>query len=91
MPVSKDKYRLRDGWKDYGNLSAVDPPYQRAMQCDDCKTKWMGCWDNFTCPECGEGELPKSSVTPGNYVCCDCLKLFNTLEDMQRHNEKVHP
>jgi hypothetical protein len=33
----------------------------------------------------------KPSVTPGNYVCCDCLKLFNTLEDMQRHNEKVHP
>lgn len=48
-----------DGYKNYGNLSAVDPPYQRRMHCDACKTKWIGCWDNFQCPECGEGELPR--------------------------------
>lgn len=29
-------------------------------------------------------------MTPGNYVCCDCLKLFDCLEAMQRHNEEVH-
>jgi hypothetical protein len=48
-----------DGFKDYGDLSAVDPPYRRRMRCEKCKTKWMGCWDNFQCPECGEGELPQ--------------------------------
>jgi hypothetical protein len=47
-----------DGYKDYGYLAAVDPPYVRRMQCDKCHTKWRGCWDNFQCPECGEGELP---------------------------------
>lgn len=47
-----------DGYKDYGNLSAVDPPYQRSMSCEACKTRWVGCWDNFQCPECFEGELP---------------------------------
>lgn len=48
----------KDGWKNYGDLSAVDPPYRVDMQCDACKTRWLGCWDNFQCPECGEGELP---------------------------------
>jgi len=51
-----------DGYKEYGDLSAVDPPYARRMQCDTCRTKWLGCWDNFTCPECGEGELPQASI-----------------------------
>jgi hypothetical protein len=49
------------GYRDYGYLAAVDPPYARGMQCDACKVKWIGCWDNFQCPECGEGELPKPS------------------------------
>jgi len=41
-----------------GNFSAVDPAYSRGMVCFDCKVKWTGCWDNFQCPKCGEGELP---------------------------------
>jgi len=53
--VETDK---EDGWKDYGDLSAVEPPYRVSMACERCKTKWYGCWDNFQCPECGEGELP---------------------------------
>lgn len=52
-----------DGYKDYGNLSAVDPPYQGSMTCEKCKTRWLGCWDNFQCPECGEGELPRTVTT----------------------------
>jgi hypothetical protein len=27
---------------------------------------WMGCWDNFQCSCCGEGELPG-----GKYLACD--------------------
>jgi exosome complex RNA-binding protein Csl4 len=54
----------KDGTKDYGDLSAVGPPYTVSMRCESCRTKWLGCWDNFQCPECGEGELPKA--TDGN-------------------------
>lgn len=53
--------RDADGWKDYGYLAAVDPPYAINMRCAKCKTRWMGCWDAFQCPECGEGELPELS------------------------------
>ena len=41
-----------------GNLSAVDPWHRRFMQCHDCQVSWDGCWDNFQCPRCGNGELP---------------------------------
>ena len=45
-----------------GNFSAVDPAYSRAMACDECEVSWTGCWDNFQCPKCGEGELPTSDA-----------------------------
>lgn len=48
-----------------GNFSAVDPAYSRHMQCHECKVSWTGCWDNFQCPECGEGELPTHGVEDG--------------------------
>ena len=51
-----------DGFKDYGDLSAVEPPYRIHMRCEACRTKWYGCWDNFQCPECGEGELPRAQL-----------------------------
>jgi len=41
-----------------GNFSAVDPVYSRHMACYVCNVSWTGCWDNFQCPKCGEGELP---------------------------------
>ena len=47
-----------DGWKDYGDISAVDPPYAVLMECKPCRVRWLGCWDIFQCPECHEGELP---------------------------------
>ena len=52
-------YEIKDGWKDYGDLSAVEPWHRVSMQCEPCNTRWYGCWDNFQCPECGGGELPK--------------------------------
>jgi hypothetical protein len=42
-----------------GNFSAVEPVHTRYMVCYDCKVSWHGCWDNFMCPKCGKGELPK--------------------------------
>ena len=42
-----------------GDLSATPPQYTRSMQCDECKVEWGGCWDNFQCPKCGKGEIPK--------------------------------
>jgi hypothetical protein len=46
-------------YKHLGNLSATPPWHTREMDCHDCKVSWGGCWDNFQCPECGEGEIPK--------------------------------
>jgi hypothetical protein len=45
-----------------GNFSATDPAYSRGMSCDKCEVSWTGCWDNFQCPKCGEGELPSSEL-----------------------------
>lgn len=45
-----------------GNFSAVEPAYSRLMYCYDCNVDWVGCWDNFQCPECGQGELPNSDI-----------------------------
>lgn len=47
-----------DEYKYLGNFSAVDPVYSKDMYCDKCMVRWTGCWDNFMCPQCGEGELP---------------------------------
>jgi hypothetical protein len=45
-----------------GNFSAVEPVYSRLMFCGECNVDWIGCWDNFMCPECGEGELPSAEI-----------------------------
>jgi len=45
-----------------GNFSAVDPAYSRHMECYDCDVSWTGCWDNFQCPICGDGELPSNEL-----------------------------
>jgi len=68
--VAAVAFKLVDGWKDYGDLSAVEPWHRVAMRCHACKTKWLGCWDNFQCPECGRGELPGAAplapITPSS-------------------------
>lgn len=52
-----------DQVKYLGNFSAVDPVYSRAMYCAKCNVSWTGCWDNFQCPQCGEGELPTNELS----------------------------
>lgn len=47
-----------DTYKYLGDFSATPPWHSRAMVCHDCKVEWTGCWDNFQCPKCGNGELP---------------------------------
>lgn len=51
-----------ESYKYLGDFSATPPQYTRHMECHDCKVSWGGCWDNFQCPKCGEGELPKNHV-----------------------------
>jgi hypothetical protein len=41
-----------------GNFAACEQWAAVGMQCDDCSVSWIGCWDNFQCPQCGKGELP---------------------------------
>jgi hypothetical protein len=63
--MSRDKFEIRiarGGYRDLGDLSAVEPPYRIRMQCDRCRIVWYGCWDQFQCPECGEGELPTQEL-----------------------------
>lgn len=45
-------------YKYLGNQSAVEPEHTRFMSCEDCMVAWHGCWDNFQCPKCEQGELP---------------------------------
>jgi hypothetical protein len=45
-----------------GNFAACEPWAAKSMQCDKCMVNWVGCWDNFQCPRCGEGELPGYDV-----------------------------
>ena len=45
-------------YENLGNLSAVGPAYSKGMSCHDCRVEWIGCWDNFQCPKCGEGDIP---------------------------------
>lgn len=33
--------------------------HSRSLNCHDCKVTWLGCWDNFKCSRCGNGEIPK--------------------------------
>ena len=49
---------MSEEYRYLGDFSAVDPAYSKGMVCHDCKVEWTGCWDNFQCPKCGEGELP---------------------------------
>lgn len=46
-------------YKYLGNYSANGPEHSRLMCCDKCEVSWTGCWDNFMCPKCGEGEIPQ--------------------------------
>ena len=56
--TGREPYVERDGWKDYGDISAVPPWYAVPMECDPCKVKWRGCADVFECPVCGKGTPP---------------------------------
>lgn len=52
---------IEEPYRYLGNFSAVDPAYSRGMECHNCCVSWTGCWDNFQCPICGEGELPNAN------------------------------
>jgi hypothetical protein len=45
-------------YKYLGNFAACEPWAAQGMQCHECQVSWTGCWDNFQCPRCGQGELP---------------------------------
>jgi len=47
-----------DDYRYLGDHSATPPWETRHMVCHTCRVEWGGCWDNFQCPICGEGELP---------------------------------
>lgn len=54
---------VQNPYKHLGDFSATPPWHSRWMCCDKCMVSWMGCWDNFQCPQCGEGELPSTEAS----------------------------
>lgn len=57
-----ERYSVFDSYEYLGDFSATPPTHSRAMSCHKCRVSWTGCWDNFQCPKCGEGELPTSEL-----------------------------
>lgn len=51
-----------------GDFSATPPEHSRHMSCYECEVEWIGCWDNFQCPQCGEGELPSCGLEKLNAI-----------------------
>lgn len=49
---------MEEEYTHIGDYSAVEPWHRVFMSCGHCKVTWDGCWDNYQCPRCGEGELP---------------------------------
>jgi anaerobic ribonucleoside-triphosphate reductase len=43
-----------------GDFSATPVWHTRHMVCHECKVSWGGCWDNFECPKCGNGDIPSN-------------------------------
>lgn len=58
MNPNKEQYEY------LGDFSAAPPWYSKHMSCDKCMVSWTGCWDNFQCPKCGDGELPVYENNP---------------------------
>ena len=62
-----------------GNFAACEPWAAKLMYCDKCMVEWTGCWDNFQCPECGEGDLgvfgPCSNTFSDELAQSDRLRL----------------
>jgi hypothetical protein len=67
MTMGVTKRQCVERGEDYeylGNFSATPPWHSVSMSCDRCRVSWTGCWDNFQCPKCGEGELPSANADP---------------------------
>ncbi len=60
MTFNIDDYLTK--YEHLGDLSATPPWHSRHMTCEPCRVSWTGCWDNFQCPRCGQGELPEHDV-----------------------------
>jgi hypothetical protein len=43
-------------YKYLGDFSATPPWHSVSISCHNCQVSWTGCWDNFQCPQCGDGE-----------------------------------
>jgi len=56
-----------DDYKYLGDFSAVPPESSKHMSCHKCEVSWTGCWDNFMCPKCGDGELPSFGNDDGEF------------------------
>lgn len=44
---------MSEVYKFLGNISAVEGWASVALRCDVCMVEWVGCYDQATCPRCG--------------------------------------
>jgi len=72
QPLAQDG----DKYEHLGDLSAVEPWHRVPMVCDKCMVSWEGCWDNYQCPRCGEGELPWNPDQSAD----EALEAFDVIE-----------
>ena len=61
---------MSENYKDLGNISAVEPVYAIALQCDVCRVKWIGCWDQAACPQCGNHDSWEARGYYGKKSAC---------------------
>jgi hypothetical protein len=45
-----------------GDFAACEAWAARLLTCSRCNVCWTGCWDNFQCPTCGEGDVPTNDA-----------------------------
>jgi hypothetical protein len=62
VPVGQPRLVRPFSFEYLGDFSATPAWASRSMQCESCRVSWTGCWDNFQCPKCGEGDLPSADM-----------------------------
>ena len=60
----KEYIDIEEGYKYIGDFSAAPIGHSRHMSCHKCEVSWTGCWDNFMCPRCQEGDIPNNDDDP---------------------------
>lgn len=48
---------MREDFDHLGDYTAGVKEWGEIMACTSCRVTWLGCWDCFQCPICGDGDI----------------------------------